>query len=159
MESFAEDFRINKFTHSDADTLDFIGVHRSDSTRRCADFVVSPGGFFELVNETVVGENDVGGGGDFEGTEIGLEFAGAINFFEKGFGADSHSASEDREGVGMENSGGEEVEFECFSAGDNGVTRVVAAAVSDDIAGLIPKDVDDFAFGFIAPLRSDDYEG
>ncbi len=158
-EPFAEDFRVDEFAHADADALDFVGVHWANATRRRADFIVASGGFFELVNETMVRENDVGGGRDFEGTEVGLQFAGAIDFFKKSFGADRHSSGEDREGVGVENSGGEEVEFECFSASDDGVPGVVAAAVADDIAGLVPKDVDDFAFGFIAPLRSDDYEG
>lgn len=107
----------------------------------------------------MIGEDDVGGGRDFESTKIGLKFASAIDFFEKGFGADRHSAGEDREGISVKNSGGEEVEFECFSACDDGVTGVVAATIANNIAGLIPKDIDDFAFGFIAPLRSDDNEG
>lgn len=159
MKAFAEDFGVDKLAHSDADPLNFVGVHGADSSRSGADFVVTPGGFFELVYESVVGEDDVGGGGDFEGTEISLEFAGSVDFFEEGFGADCHSSGEDGEGVGVEYSGREEVEFERSSAGNDGVSGVVSSAVADDIVGLIPKDVDDFAFGFIAPLRSDDYEG
>lgn len=50
VEPFAEDFRINKFTHADADALDFVGVHRADTTGCRADLVVAPGGFFELID-------------------------------------------------------------------------------------------------------------
>src|SRR5690606_16224108 len=86
-------------------------------------------------------------------------FAGAVDFFEQGLGADRHAAGEDAQGVLVEDAGGEEVELEGFSARDDGVPGVVAAAVANDIGGFVAEDVDDFAFGFIAPLGADDDEG
>ena len=44
-----------------------------------------------------------------------------------------------------------------FAAVNDGVTGVVAALTADDDIGVPGKDVDDFAFAFIAPLRADQY--
>lgn len=157
--TFGEDFRMDEFAHADAHPLDFIGVHGADPSGCRADFVVASGGFFELVEEAVVGENDVGGGGDFEFAEFGLLCFGRVDFVEEGPGTDCHAASENAEGVGVEDSGGEEVKFEGFPASYDGVSGVVSTAVTDYIIGLVTEDVDDFAFGFIAPLGSDNDEG
>ena len=158
-QAFGEDFGVDEFAHADADALNLVGVHGADSSGCGADFIVTSSGFFELVEEAVVGENDVGGGGDFEVAEFGLEGFGGVDFVEQRFGADCHSAGEDAEGVGVEDSGGEEVEFEGFPSGDDGVSGVVSTAIANNITGLVAEDVDDFAFGFIAPLSSDNDEG
>ena len=42
-----------------------------------------------------------------------------------------------------------------FTAVNDGVPGVVAALTADDDVGVPGKDVDDFAFAFIAPLRAD----
>ena len=43
-----------------------------------------------------------------------------------------------------------------LAAVDDGVAGVIAALAADDDIGVGRKDVDDFAFAFIAPLRADE---
>ena len=56
----------------------------------------------------------------------------------------------------MENARRHKVQDRFYSVDHERVARVSAALVANDVIRLSGKDVDDFSFAFISPLRADD---
>ena len=44
------------------------------------------------------------------------------------------------------------MELEFFAAGDDGVAGVISACESNDKTGLASQNINEFSFGFVAPL-------
>jgi hypothetical protein len=81
-----------------------------------------------------------------------------VPFFQEALRAHNHATADDRDGAGMKDPRWYKLEFEGLAASDNGMTGVVAARESDDHISLAAEDVNQFSFGFIAPLRPNNYE-
>ena len=56
---------------------------------------------------------------------------------------------------GCENAAGQQREFVNLVAHDDGMACVRAALIADDEIMLTSQQVDDLAFGFVAPLQTD----
>jgi hypothetical protein len=139
----------------------FVGVAGSDAAAGGADLGAGGFGFGELVLKFVVGEDDVGVGGEFEvGFDADALGGEAIDFFEGFEGVDDDTVADDAGDVGAEDADGDEVEAVLDDAGAgfdfDFVTGVGAAVPSDGEVEVAGEEVDDFALAFIAPLEADD---
>ena len=66
-----------------------------------------------------------------------------------------HSAGDNAGDVVAENAAGNEGELPGLAVGDDGVAGVGAALVADDDRMIFGENIDEFAFGFVAPLQTD----
>ncbi len=156
-ELFGKDVRVHEIADADADAIDFIGVARPDAVFRRADFHGAFAGFFRFVQAVVIGENDVGAGGNlqiFHGNALRFQVS---HFFDETFGINHDAGADDADGAGVHDAARHEAERIGLAAGDDGVTGIVSALGTDDDIGFGRQIVYDFPFSFIAPLGADDH--
>ena len=70
-------------------------------------------------------------------------------------GIEGHATGDDAGDVVAEDAAGNEGELPGLAVGDDGVAGVGAALIADDDLVVLGEDVDEFAFGFVAPLQTD----
>jgi hypothetical protein len=79
-----------------------------------------------------------------------------IEFFNR-FGRIQHHATGNHAGhTRGEHPTGEQRELVDFAPHDDGMTGVRSALIANDDIVVAGQEVDDFTFGFVAPLKSDD---
>gem|GEM_PF-2226327 len=78
----------------------------------------------------------------------------SVEFFQEGERVDDDAGSDDGRDVWLEDAGGEQAEFVGASIEADGVSGIVTALVTDDDLVAFCQDIDDFAFGFVAPLQT-----
>jgi hypothetical protein len=82
-----------------------------------------------------------------------------VELVDQGRRVDDHPRSDDRDDVGVEDPGRDEVELEHLVAQHQGVAGVVAALVAHDEGGLLGQEVGRLALAFVTPLEPDDDRG
>ncbi len=141
--------------------IGFVGIARANAAAGGADFAAAAWarrlGFGELVLEFVVGEDDIGVGGEFEiGFDADALGGEAIDFFEGFQGIDDDAVADDAGDRGAEDADGDEVEAVFGVADFDFVAGVGAAVPADGEVEISGEEVDNFALAFIAPLEADD---
>ena len=122
-----------------------------------ADGLVAEGVFLRSVDVAVDGEDDVGAVGDhevFRGDGYALRTK-AFDFFDEAGGVEYDAVADDAELARPQDARGDEMEDVFLAVGDDGVPGIVAALAACDHIGGFGKEVDDFAFAFVAPLGAD----
>ena len=87
--------------------------------------------------------------------EVNISFAKAVELFQDGSWIHDHAARNNVDDVRTENSAGNMMEFEDVLPINHGMTRIGSAQKADYDVKSGCKQVNDFAFGFITPLQSD----
>jgi hypothetical protein len=100
----------------------------------------------------MIGENHVSSGTYNQLSQFTSHRSRSVEFFEQSLRTDDHSTSQDGDRAWMQDSGRDELELERLSAGDDGVSGVVAPGVPDNHFGLMAEHIDELSFGFVAPL-------
>lgn len=98
----------------------------------------------------LVADAQVGGR---DGNAALVEF---VDFGEELFRVEDHAVSDDVHDAFAEDTDGEEVGGVFLVTDADGVTGVGSAAVAGDKVDVVGEEVDDFAFAFVAPLKTDD---
>lgn len=131
---------------------ELVGVEGGDAGARGAEGAAGEAFLFVLVEEDVVGHDELGavgeqqaGGGDAAGDE------GVVFGLEDGE-VEGDAVGDDVGDVGVEDAGGEGVERELAEVVDDGVAGVGPALEADDDVGLRGEHVGELAFAFVAPV-------
>ena len=96
-----------------------------------------------IADEKILTDGDPGG-------------AKLFHFFQKSRRIDHDSVGDDRAQMRLEHAGRQQRELEGFSILDDGVAGVGASVEANDDVMLVGEEIDDFAFGLVAPLQADD---
>ncbi len=155
---FGEAVVIEKIDEADGGgAIGFVGVAGSDAAAGGADFGAVGFRFGELVLKFVVGENNVGVGGEFKIIFDADPLNGeAVDFFEGVEGIDDDAGADDARDVGAEDADGDEVEAVFDVADFDFVAGIGAAVPADGEVEFGGEEIDDFAFAFVTPLEADD---
>ena len=161
-QSSLENVGANQIAHADGvSPPGFVTIAEADASHRCADRLASPrfleGGFLSHV----VGENDVRAIADLESLDWNLAplTGDPAELFHKCLRI-NHNARRDHGSYGVvKNPGGQQRQLIGGSVEFDGVPGVVSAKVSHHDIMFRSQKVDDFAFGFVAPLQADDGGG
>ena len=88
------------------------------------------------------------------GNPAGLQ---PVDLAENPFGIDDDPASEQAEGIGIEDARGDELELIDLTIAFNRVAGIVPTLRTHNHLGAGGKDINDLAFSLIAPLNPDNY--
>ena len=77
-----------------------------------------------------------------------------IQFFQNRMRVDDDSRRNHRLNVALQNAGWQKAEFICVAVEFNRVPSVVSALIADHDVVFFREQIDDFAFGFVAPLQT-----
>ena len=79
----------------------------------------------------------------------------AVDLAQQAGGIQHHAGGDDALHLGPEDAAGHQRELEGLAVADDGMAGVGPALVADDDIVLFGQQVDDLAFGLVAPLKSD----
>ena len=82
--------------------------------------------------------------------------AKSVEFFEDGMRIHDNAGSDDRFHMALEDTRRKQAQFVSDSVKLHRVASVIAALITDDEIMLLGQNVDDLAFCFVAPLKSND---
>jgi hypothetical protein len=149
--------RIEKLPQADAaSTADFILIARPDAAAGGADglsrSLLAEAFFLQMIREDhvrVIAENQVIAHGNSGRAEI-------VHFFQKPRGKDDDSVGNHGAEMRFENPSRKQGELESFPPIDDSMSGVSASVEANDKIVLIGEEIDDLAFGLVAPLQADD---
>ena len=153
---FGEQFGLHQIGHAQAGARGFVAVGGTDAALGRADFGVSLAQLALFIERAVVRQDEVRAIADQQiPADRDADLAKAVDFADERDRVDDDAVADDADLAAPQNAGRDEMQNEFFTAVNDGVAGVVAALTADDDVGVLGKNVDDFAFAFIAPLRAD----
>src|ERR1700730_497432 len=87
-------------------------------------------------------------------SNLDASVAQSFDFADEGGGIDDHSSADDGVTAGAQNAARDQLKDVAIFADDDGVSGVVSSGYASDVVERAGEIVDDFAFSFIAPLRT-----
>ena len=155
-QSLSQGFGVEERGELDTSSGQLVFVTGADTPSGCSDGKRASEGFSKTVGQAVVGENHVG---VFAEEEPSLQRETALLQLlflpEEGLGVDDDPPVDHAGHIGMEDSGGDEVENQLTAGEEDRVPGVVASLVADGNLEILGKKVDDFPFPFVSPLKAD----
>ena len=105
----------------------------------------------------MVGKNHVGVIADHEVVaDLHSVSPEVFHLFQKARRIDHDAVPDDRLEAWRQNTGRKQREFERPAVADDGMAGIGASVIANDDVVLIGEEIDDFAFGLVAPLQADD---
>ena len=147
---------IEQVQHPDAVAFGFVGIGGADAAARGADAAIAAPLFHRLIKQAVVGHGHVGRGGQLQASYVDAVAQKHVQFPEHHLGVDHGSGTDQAGGVGVEDAGGNEVEFQHPVVDDDRVPGVHAALIADDDVSGTAEQIRDLSLPFVTPLRTDD---
>ena len=156
LDLLAQDRRVEEVLHADAEAGDLVAVGRADAAAGRADLRVPEESLGHLVEGDVVRGDEMRIGADDELRGIDASLVEGSHLMEQDGRIDHHAVADNRDDLGSEDAGRQEMEGELLVADDDGVAGVVAALVANDIVDAATEEIGCLALAFIAPLRPDE---
>ena len=146
---------IQQFAHADAVAGSLVHVGRADPLSGGADGAAAASLLLELIQQNVIGHDDVGAVADEQQAGVDALLLEAGDLPQEHFGIDDHAVSDDAGDARPANAGRHQVELELSTLVDDSVSGVVPAGVSHHAIGLAGKVIDNFTLTLVAPLSPD----
>ena len=146
---------IQQVAHPDAVARDFVNVGGADALSGGADGGVAPGLLLQLVQQDVVGHDDVGAVADKEPAGVDAPLLQARNLPQQHVGVHHHAVADDAGDAGPADARWNQVELELAALVDYGMPGVVAAGVTHHAIGLSGEVIDYLALALVTPLSPD----
>lgn len=153
-----QNFRVNQVVHADTDTLVLVGVARTDASAGGADVhagLLCLELLGQLVEQSVPRHDDVCAGVDAEIIAGYAALVHVLYFLKQHCGVNNNTAAYKAEGLGVQDTGGKQVQLVNLVAVNHSVACVVSAAGTYYDISLCSHDVDDLALALVAPLGAD----
>src|SRR6185295_8297357 len=138
-------------------TVDLVAIAGADAAHRGADVLAARAALVErAVLGNVPGKNHVGPIAEHQ-VVADLDAAGReiVDLLEDAGRIEHHAAGHHALHARRKNAAGDQRKLVSLAAGDDGMPGVAAALVADDDLVLVGQQIDEFAFGFIPPLQTD----
>ena len=106
----------------------------------------------------MVGHDEMGLVADLEafGAHVETESGESVDLFEEAGGVEHDAVADDAHLAGMKDTGRHHMQDVFLAVYDDGMARVVAALETDHHIHFGSEQIDDLAFAFVAPLRTND---
>ena len=125
---------VHEVADADAYAVDFVGIARSDTVFRRADFSTR---------------------GNFQFADLHPFGGHAFDFFKEDFRIDNDAAADDASFVGKEDPRRQETQCKGLIVDDDRMAGVIPTLGADDDIGLLGQIIYNLTFTFVAPLGSD----
>jgi hypothetical protein len=153
---FGETRRIEYFTRTDSDTPCLVGVRRADSLQRRADLVVTALAFGQRIVRLVPREYEVCTARHAQLRTRHAARLEGVDLAEQRRQVDDDTVADDRRDMPVEHTARNELQCVLLVADNDGVARIVATLVANDMRVVARQQVDDFRLALITPLGTYD---
>jgi hypothetical protein len=156
-----EGFRVKHLLDAQSAPGGFVGVSRADAASGSADLPLATPPLLSGIQRPVGGSDQVGGVRKAQAARAGIHTAGSqgFNLRDQGQRVDDHAGANQAGSVGVDDAGGNKMQFVGLPADGDGVAGVITAVVAGHQVRPGGEQVDDTAFAFIAPLgTNNDFE-
>ncbi len=147
-----EDLLVEQVLHADAEPGRLVGVAGSDAAAGGADLQLAEPRLTRLVEQQVVGHDQVCVGGDAQPADVDPAPAQSLDLLGQHARVDDHAVADRAQPARVEDPRRDQVELVRLVAPDDRVPGVVAALEADDQIGLLGEQVGDLALALVAPL-------
>ncbi len=152
----AEDLLVEQVLHADPEPRCLVLVRGADPAPCRADLELAEPCLAALVEQQVVGHDQVRVGRDPQPARRDPAPAQPLELLEQHARVDHDAVADHRELAGVEDPGRDEVELEHLVVADDRVAGVVAALEADDHVGPLGEEVGDLSLPLVPPLGPDD---
>ena len=146
---------VHEVADADAYAVDFVGIARSDTVFRRADFSVTLEFFIFFINADMIRHDDMRTRGNFQFADLHTFGGHAFDFFKEDFRIDNDAAADDASFVGKEDPRRQETQCKGLIVDDDRMAGVIPTLGADDDIGLLGQIIYNLTFTFVAPLGSD----
>ena len=156
LDLLAQGLLIQQIAHAERLFHVSVGVRGGNAAHGGAELLVGKALLLDNVEQLVVGHTDLRSVADDEivGGDGNTLFAQGVSLVGQVLDIDDHSGAHDVHRLGPENTGGEQIENEFAALVDNGMSRVVAALITDDHIVAGGEQIDHSAFTLVAPVNT-----
>jgi hypothetical protein len=151
-----EDLLVEQVLHADPDPRGLVGVARPDPPARGADLQLAEPALGRLVEQPVVGHDQVRVGRHAQAADVHPPAAQLVELLAEDLGVHDDAVADDARLARVEDPGRHEVELERLAVADDRVAGVVAALEAHHGVGLLGEQVGDLPLALVAPLGADD---
>ena len=158
LELLAEDVLVGEVLDAQAHAARLVHIRGADTAAGGADLVVAEASLAGTVEVAVVRHDQVRVGADQEavrGETVGLEL---VHLGEEDLWVDDDAVADDRRDMRIHDPGGDEVQLERAATVNDGMARVVAALIANDVIHVVREEVGDLTLAFVAPLSADQHD-
>ncbi len=155
----AQDLLVQQVLDADAQTGGLVGVAGPDAAARRADLELAQLRLTRVVEQRVVGHDQVGIGADAQAREVDALGPQVVEFARQHLRVDHHAVADRAQPAGVEDPGRDQVELPRGAAlADDRVAGVVAALEADHHVRVLGEEVGDLPLAFVAPLGAHDHD-
>ena len=153
-----EDLLVEQVLHADAEPRRLVGVAGADAAPRGADLQPPELRLARVVEQHVVGHDQVRVGADPQAREVDALRAQLVQLAGQHLRVDHDAVADRAQLAGIEDPGRDQVELPVHAVAHDRVAGVVAALEADHHVGLLGQQVDDLALALVAPLGAHDHD-
>jgi hypothetical protein len=153
-----EDLLVEQVLHANAETSRLVRIAGADPTPRRTDLELAELGLAGVVEQQVVGHDQVRVRRDAQPARVHAAVAQLLELGRDHLRVDHHSVADQAELAGVEDPGRHEVELVDLVSAHDRVAGVVAALEADHHVGRLGKQVRDLALPLVAPLGADNHQ-
>ena len=155
-----QQLQIQQVGNAQAASPHLVFVGRTDSTRSGADLDASGSVLRRKFDHAMVRKNHLGAVRDEKiPVDLHTRLAQRAHFFKKGHGIEDHAIADHASAGLTQHAAGDKLQHKLLALDDDRMPGIVAAGIAGYYRKILGKNIDDFAFAFIAPLGADDYRG
>ena len=145
---------IDEIVHAHADALSLVHVGGTDALLGGTDIVTAASLFGQGIQFEVPGQDAVAACVDEQLVCLDALFCQTVDLTQNIARVYDDARADDVDAVGVEDTRGNELQFVLFTINNDRMTGVVASLAAHHKIGVCRKDVDEFAFAFVAPLSA-----
>ena len=148
---------VEQVLHAQAAARHLVLVRGTNAARRSADLYATGRVLRRQLDQAVVGKNDVRAIADEEiAVHLDAGRAQGIDFLHEGERIEHDAITDDAAAAFAQHAARNELENKLLALDGNRMSGIVTAGITRNHLEALGQNVNDFAFAFVAPLRSDD---
>jgi hypothetical protein len=153
-----EDLLVEQVLHADPQAQHLVGVGRADAAARGADLQLAQARLARLVEQHVVGHDQVRVGADPQAGEVDALGPQPVQLASQHLRVDDHAVADGAQPAGIEDPRRDQVEGPLHAVAHDRVPGVVAALEAHDHLRALGDQIHDLALALVAPLGANDHD-
>ena len=156
LQSLAQQLLIEQIDHAQTTALGLVGIGGADATAGGANALVTALLLHRLIQQAVIRERHMGGGGHLEAAGINVVAGKHLKLAQQHLGINHRAGTNQAGGVGIQDSRRDQVQLEHLTINNDGVPCVDPALISDNNVGRAAEQIGDLSLALVTPLSTDD---
>ena len=156
LQTLAQQLLIEQVDHAQTTALSLIGIGGADATAGGANALVAALLLHRLIEQAVIRERHVGGGGHLQATGVNVIAGQHRQLAQQHLGIDHRAGSDQAGGIGVKDSRGDQVQLEHLTIDNDGVPGVDTTLITHDDVSRAAEQIGDLSLALVTPLSTDD---